>query len=105
MFRFFKRSFLGASSTTGIVRPVFGRHAIFTIAALAMTYNYRDVLKERMLYNIAFAESKKTNSSDPYRRSRNKEKLDDDAVIICGSSNPELGKSVASYLGKPLGDT
>jgi hypothetical protein len=52
----------------------------------------------------AWGSPKEEPKKDPYLRSKNKEALKnaDDAVIIAGSSNPELASSVASMLNLPL---
>jgi ribose-phosphate pyrophosphokinase len=42
---------------------------------------------------------------DPYTRSRSRQPLDDNAVVIGGTSNPNLTKEIEKYLGKSLAKT
>jgi hypothetical protein len=55
LFKFFKRG-----ARTSIFRPIFARHTLISSAALtlAFAYNYRNSVKESLMYNkIAYAEA------------------------------------------------
>jgi hypothetical protein len=51
--------------------------------------------------SLCEAESKQTHD-DPYARSKKKDPIGKDAVIISGNANEELSKSIASYLGTSI---
>ena len=49
--------------------------------------------------NLRVAEALSSIDEDPYARSKAKQPLSEDAVVILGSGNQELGERVAAYLG------
>ena len=52
-------------------------------------------------HSLAEADSGRSNYN-PYQRSKNQEPIPENAVIISGTSNLELGQAVAKYLGRDL---
>jgi len=56
---------------------------------------------------MAEAYFSKPQSKDPFERSKKCEPLTkpEDVIIIAGTSNPELGASIAKYLNKPLANS
>lgn len=53
---------------------------------------------------MALAEDKK-KLIDPYERSRSKQPIAPNAVVIAGSSNASLAKAIEEHLGQPLAKT
>ena len=52
-------------------------------------------------YSLAEADAG-NKGYDPYLRCKKQEPIPENAVIIAGTSNLELGQSVAKYLGRDL---
>jgi hypothetical protein len=51
------------------------------------------------------ADALDSSQKDPFKRSKEKQKLPDDTIIIGGSSNKELSENIAKNLGTTLAKT
>ena len=94
--------------TTGSKPSVFT--GMLTTSALVGAYQFHKHQRDFnyiKFYNSHFFKSHSLAEADsgfrdPYLRSKNCEPIPENAVIISGTSNLELGQSVAKYLGREL---